>query len=312
MSRGSMTVASRTSLRKHFEGYTVEKLSKLAYKPKARINMKTIITSICLILTLECFSQTHTITKVWETDTVLATPESVLPDFKNQLLYVSLIDGEGWAGDGKGGIAILSTNGQIVNSNWITGLNAPKGLGRIGNLLYVADNDEVVVIDMKRNAVQSKIRINGAKRLNDITVDSQSKAVFVADSKTGRIWRIIDDRPELYLDSIKGANGLKFVKGNLFFANGKTLMKADAGKQLSRIAELPSGIDGIEPVGNGDFLVTAWSGCVYYVFPNGQFEILLDTRNEKKNAADLGFDPHKRIMYVPSFNGKTVAAYQLK
>ena len=274
--------------------------------------MKIVMLTIGFFLGLECFCQKHIITKLWETDTTLAIPESVLPDDGSRLLYVSLIDGEGWGSDGKGEIAILSDNGQIINPKWITGLNAPKGLGRIGNLLYVADNDEVVVVDMKKNAVQDKIRIKGAKGLNDITVDYKKKTVFVSDSRTGMIWRINDYKPELYLSDIKGANGLKFVEGNLFFSKGKALMKADAKKQLVLIAELPAGIDGIEPVGNGDFLVTGWAGCLYYVFSSGEYETLLDTRREKKNAADLGFDRQKRIIYIPSFNGKTVAAYQLK
>jgi len=39
---------------------------------------------------------------------------------------------------------------------------------------------------------------------------------------------------------------------------------------------------------------------------------LLDTSKEKKNTADIGYDPVKRIVYVPTFNAKTVVAYQLK
>ena len=28
---------------------------------------------------------------------------------------------------------------------------------------------------------------------------------------------------------------------------------------------MPQGIDGIEPVGNGDFILTGWSGYIFYV-----------------------------------------------
>jgi len=41
----------------------------------------------------------------------------------------------------------LSPDGQHYNGAWITGLNAPKGMGRYGHRLYVADISEVVVID---------------------------------------------------------------------------------------------------------------------------------------------------------------------
>ena len=48
-------------------------------------------------------AQEHKLEKLWETDSVVAVPESVLP--VNGTLYVSLIDGGGWDNDGKGGIA---------------------------------------------------------------------------------------------------------------------------------------------------------------------------------------------------------------
>jgi hypothetical protein len=89
-------------------------------------------------------------------------------------------------------------------------------------------------------------------------------------------------------------------------------MKADAKKSVSKIAEVTEGIDGIEPVGNGDYIVTSWVGYIYYVQANGHFETLLDTRSHNKNAADIGYDAAKKIVYVPTFMGKTVAAYKLK
>jgi hypothetical protein len=39
---------------------------------------------------------------------------------------------------------------------------------------------------------------------------------------------------------------------------------------------------------------------------------LLDTHVEKKNTADIGYDPVNKIVYVPTFNAKTVVAYKLK
>ena len=83
-------------------------------------------------------------------------------------------------------------------------------------------------------------------------------------------------------------------------------------KQITNIAQLPESIDGIEPVGNGDFILTAWVGYIYYVSGNGNTETLLDTHLAKKNTADIGYDASRRIVYVPTFNAKTVAAYSLK
>jgi len=75
---------------------------------------------------------------------------------------------------------------------------------------------------------------------------------------------------------------------------------------------VPQGIDGIEPVGNGDYILTAWAGYIFYVNADGRIETLLDTHLEKMNTADIGYDPDKNIIYVPTFNAKRVVAYRLK
>jgi hypothetical protein len=273
--------------------------------------MKKSLLIVSLATAFVANAQSHKLQKIWETDTVVAVPESVLPDLKENILYVSLIDGGGWDTDGKGGVAKINPDGKHYNGTWITGLNAPKGLGRYNSNLYAADISDVVVIDISKGSIIKRISIDGASGLNDITVDNKGN-VYVSDSKTARIWRITNDVPILYLENITGANGLKAIDDDLIFAQGKLLQKVNAQKQVSKIAELPNGIDGIEPVGNGDFIVTAWQGYVYYVSGNGTVETLLDTHQAKKNTADIGYDPVKKIVYIPSFNGKTVAAYSLK
>ena len=271
--------------------------------------MKIIITVLSIFLSVAGIAQNHTLEKLWETDSVIAIPESVLP--VNEMLYVALIDGGSWVADGKGGIGKLTRDGKIIDTSWITGLNAPKGMGIFKERLYVADMSEVVVIDIKKNKVERKIAIDSAKGLNDITITSEG-IVYVSDSKTTKIWRIENDKPALYLDSMKGVNGLKAIGDELYIGSGKLFLKADAKKQITKIAEVPQGIDGIEPVGNGDFLLTAWAGYIWYVSADGKVETLLETYQQKKNTADLGYDQQKQILYVPTFNAKTVVAYSLK
>ncbi len=279
------------------------------------IQSKKIIKKIICILFLGVAiitnAQTHSLVKLWETDTVVAIPESVLPDFKKGILYISLINGGGWDVDGKGGVARLNMDGKNYDSTWVTGLNAPKGLGMDDKNLYAADISEVVVVDMKDGKIKKKIVIDSANGLNDITVDSKG-VVFVSDSRKVNIWRIENEKPVLFLDSIRGVNGLKAIGDDLYIGAGKNFIKADKNKNITKIVELPQSIDGIEPVGNGDFIVTAWSGYIFYVTANGKFETLLDSHNEKMNTADIGYDATKRIVYVPTFNAKKIVAYSLK
>lgn len=273
--------------------------------------MKKLLFPAIVLISVSVHAQKHHLVKLWETAQVINVPESVLPDINKNILYVSLIDGGAWDADGKGGVAKLTMTGKIIDTNFITGLNAPKGLGKYGERLYAADISDVVVIDIKKGKIEKKIAIPGAQGLNDITV-SDKGVVYVSDSKTSKIWKIENDQPTLFLENINGANGLKSMGNELVFAQGKDLMKAGPDKKVTKIAEVTEGIDGIEPVGNGDFLVTSWVGYIYYVYPDGHFETLLETHDQKINAADIGYDPAKKIVFVPTFMHKTIAAYQLK
>jgi hypothetical protein len=273
--------------------------------------MKTFIVLAVVILLNATLKAQHKLEKLWETDTIVAVPESVLPDLKNSILYISLIDGAGWDADGKGGIAKLGIDGSKYEPNWITGLHAPKGSAMLGNRLYVADISNVVVIDVPNGKIEKRIPIDSAQGLNDVTV-SDKGIIYVSDSRTTKIWRIENDKPTLFLDTMKGVNGLKAIGEDLYIGSGPLFLKADSKKQITKIAQVSQGIDGIEPVGNGDFILTAWGGYIWYVNADGRVETLLETHQQKKNTADIGYDAQKRIVYVPTFNAKTVVAYTLK
>ena len=274
-----------------------------------KIYFMKFITPFLILIAFNLNAQEHKLEKIWETDSVIAVPESVLP-VKN-ILYVSLIDGAGWTADGKGGVGKLGPDGKIIDTVWITGLNAPKGMGIVGNRLYVADMSEVIVIDIQKGKIEKKINIDSAKGLNDITVTNKG-VVFVSDSRGNKIWRLQNDIAKLYLDSVVGVNGLKAIGDDLYIGWGKSFIKANSQKQITKIAEVLQQIDGIEPIGNGDFILTAWAGYIWYVHADGRVETLLETHEQKKNTADIGYDQQKRILYVPTFNAKTVVAYNLK
>ena len=74
------------------------------------------------------------INKLWETAVVLKNPESVIYSPKQDILFVSNIDGKPNEKDQKGFISkVLPSNGNIIELSWITGLNAPKGMAIYNN-----------------------------------------------------------------------------------------------------------------------------------------------------------------------------------
>ncbi len=279
--------------------------------------MKYILT-VATLLVFGGLQAQHSLTKIWQTDTILPIPESVKFDAKNKLLYVSLIDGAGDQKDGKGGVAILNLDGSMRNASWITGLNAPKGIGVHKGLMYVADLSDVMVINIAERKIVKKIPVEGALFLNDITIDKKG-TVYVSDSRKNKVHRIKDGNVSLFIDDINNANGLLSVGNDLYVLsagellkfNTRNVEKRDVKNAVKVAGGMEKSTDGIEMVAPNEFIVSCWIGVVYYV-KNGSVQQMLDTRNEKSNTADIGFDPKNKIVYVPTFLKKSVAAYQLK
>jgi len=275
--------------------------------------MKSILAvTILFCISASLFAQ-HSVIKLWETDTVLKVPESVLLDVDNKVLYVSNIDGtDGWAKDGKGSIGKVGLDGKIIAVDWVPGLNAPKGLGLYKGKLYAADIDEVVVIDIKKGAIDRKIPIEGAKGLNDISVGSDG-VVWVSDSKNNVIYKLENDKSSVYLEGLKGANGVLKRGNDFFIVDAGGAYRVNADKTLTKLADgMEGGTDGIENVAGNDFLVSCWAGALWYVHAEGTKELLFDGKSQKTNTADIGFDPKTKIVYVPTFFRNSVIAFQVK
>ena len=143
-----------------------------------------------------------------------AQPESVVYAADKNVLYVSNINGEGTAKDGNGFIAKVSPDGKMIKRDWLRGLNAPKGLGYRGGLLYIADIDELLVVDTGNGRIKSRHKAAGAKFLNDVALDSGGR-VYVSDMFTNTIWRLNGDSLGVMLASpkLEGPNGL-LVEGD--------------------------------------------------------------------------------------------------
>ncbi|WP_300602174.1 ATP-binding protein [Niabella sp.] len=266
-----------------------------------------------LAFTISCLSSygQHTIVLAWTTTDSIPVPESVLPVPNKKELYVSLIDGKGNEKDGKGGIGILYKDGRVKNLNWITGLNAPKGMALYKGRLYVADITDLVVIDVKKAQVIATIPVPGSVFLNDVTVDKKG-IVYISDTRENKIYKVANQQPEVYLDQVTDANGLKSIGPDLYVLAGKELWKLDANKNKTVIASgFEQGGDGLEPTGDGGFIVTCWAGLIYYVSPTGTIQKMLDVQG-RMNTADLAYEDATKTLYVPTFNNYSVVAFELK
>jgi sugar lactone lactonase YvrE len=259
-------------------------------------------------------AQTHKLTRLWESEAALKTPESVRLDARRHVLYVSNIDGEPWTADGKGSIAKLGLDGKVIAAEWVTGLDCPKGLALSddGKWLYAADAGGVVVIDVEAGKIKNKIAIPEGIQLNDLVNDKGT--LYVSDSKGRKVYVIKDGKPSVHLDEkvLKGPNGLFVHKGALYVLDDNSLFRVERDKSLKKIADdMPGGVDGLENVKGDDFLVTAWGGAIWYVNADGSKALLFDGKAEKTNTADIGWDPKTSTVYAPTFFKNTVIAFKL-
>lgn len=257
------------------------------------------------------FAQHSRLTKIWETDSTLKVPESVLYHAPENVLYVSCIDGKSNEKDLKGSIAKVSPDGKILNAAWAVNLSAPKGLGIYNGKLYVADLAEIAIIDLASGKVSQRIPVEGAIFLNDITIDAAG-VVYVSDSRTGNVHQVKNGVVSLWLDKHLGVNGLLVAGQFLYLAVKDTLYKADANKKLTVVTTgMDESSDGIVDTGS-EIIVSCWNGIIYAVKPDGTKTELLDTRAKKSNTADIGFNPKTKTLYVPTFLKNRVVAYRVE
>jgi sugar lactone lactonase YvrE len=259
---------------------------------------------------------TWSLNEIWRTDTLLTTCESVLYDPSGKQLFVSCINGAPTEKNGLGFIALLQPDGSIKEHKWLTGLNAPKGLGLHGNTLYVTDIDQLVLIDIRNAEILERLDIEGASFLNDVAIGADGK-VYFSDSDTGYIW--------VYSDGMLSAwitEGLQRPNG-LFVEEDRVLLTSSGSEDL-KVIDLSSGSmetvstgighgDGIAYTGTeGYYITTSWSGEIFLIYPDYSKISLLKTSDQEINSADIGFNLSEQVIYVPTFFDNRVVAYKLE
>ncbi len=265
--------------------------------------------------------------KLWETEAVFKNPESALNDGQRGVIYVSNVNGDANAKDGNGFISRLSPDGRVLELQWVTGLDGPKWLGRVGNKLYAADIDTLVEIDIRRGKIIHRYEAAGAKFLNDVAT-SRGGDVYVSDMVADRIYRLHDGKLEVWLESpaLENPNGLHVAGGRMIegawgvmsgggFATPvpghvKVISMQDKSIQDFGGSQPIGNMDGIELLPDGQVLATDWmAGKLMTVAPDGRVSVLATLH---QGTADIGYMSRKKIVLLPMMMDGTVIAYQLR
>jgi sugar lactone lactonase YvrE len=263
---------------------------------------------------------------VWEA-TGFEAPESALYDAANDLVYVSNIAGQPLEKDGNGYISKLGADGQLVEQQWATGLDAPTGMALHEGTLYVADIDSLVAVSVEDGKIADRWTLSGAKFLNDVAVDGQGR-VFVSDMLDAAIY-VLDGGE--FSEWIKGGNitapnGLLTEENRLVVASWGVLsgegFETETPGHL-KVVDLATGevqslgtgapighLDGVEPDGQGRYLVTDWmDGALLRVSAEGEAEQLLDL---DQGSADLGYIQDQNLVLIPMMSDGKVVAYRIE
>jgi DNA-binding beta-propeller fold protein YncE len=145
-----------------------------------------------------------------------------------------------------------------------------------------------------------------------VTVDPVSGDVFVSDTGTDLIHRLVGGvTPQIFLQDValNGPNGLFFDQGQMFitnFNNGRMLVfDPAADPSVSVVAQGLGNPDGLEKDGQS-LLTTDFNGRLISI-TGGVPTVLVDQNDINFDAAaDLGFDPVRRIAAVPELFGTEV------
>lgn len=261
----------------------------------------------------------------------LSTPESVLYDAEADVYLVSNINGTPFAKDNNGFIAVLPPEGGELTKLVVGGekgatLNAPKGLGLAGGVLYVADIDTLRMFDRATGAPKGEVKLPGATFANDVAIAADG-TIYVSDSAvkagekgfegtgTDAVWAVAKGKAKALVKDKKlgWPNGLLVSEGTLWVANlgNDALWPLELKtKKQGAATKLPQGmLDGVVGLPGGEVLVSSWAAsAVYRGKPGGTFTTVIEN---VAAPADIGFDSKRNRVLVPRFSDNLVEAWAL-
>ena len=256
------------------------------------------------------------------------TPESVKWDSAQDVYFVSNINGAPDAKDGNGYISVVLPSGQVRDSMYMKGLNAPKGMALVHDTLWVADIDVVRGYNARTGAPVATVPVPGAVFLNDITV-APDGSLYVTDTairfaangqvqhpSTDQIFRIGPGHKvtvAIKSDSLGRPNGITWNPVNEHFIivpfGANRLLAWKPGETVTKLEPGAGQFDGIEIIRDGSVLVSSWADSSVYRYRHGQGSRLI---SGVPSPADIGYDAKRNRVLIPIFTGNRVEIWQLQ
>ena len=216
--------------------------------------------------------------QTWRIEQIFKSPESVIYDSKRNVLYVSNVNG--YERNGKGFLSKLSPQGDVLDLAWLTGINAPTGMGILDDKLYVANYDELLVVDLETEKIIARYSgPNAVPQINDVAISPEGQ-VFVSASRIAAIYKLEDGRLNVLIqdnENLRDANGLLF-EGNSLVSAAWNLRKIDL--DTLEITEINTSkkledMDGISADGRGGYFISPIGNhWIFHLDSNGKVRVV--------------------------------------
>ena len=150
------------------------------------------------------------------------------------------------------------------------------------------------------------------KRINDLALKDDG-TIYGTGTLSGKLFSLQKNQVKEVLNNLGRPNGLLVQKNKLLIGLGNPASLNEMNFNSKTLNALTDGIspDGITAIGNGDYLVSEWSGRIYYVKKGGSKTLLLDTSKNGVNSADITYIPSKKMLLVPAMLKNKLMAYRL-
>jgi hypothetical protein len=279
----------------------------------------TVIMFSFLIQSLS-FSQTNIrLSKLWEVDSVLMTPESVVFDSLRNCLYVSNFNDKGGFRNNTDTIfdeciSRVDLQGNVTELRWVDNLIGPTGITIFKDTLYVVERGCLTKINIEKRSIIKRIPITGVGFLNDIVIDNNGD-IYISNSGEGAIYKVAGNKSRLWLKDtiLQNCNGLyidsgKLIIGNQGNVNLIAILMADKSTNVLG-TDISKGIDGIKKY--RQYYIVSWQYDIFMVDERGNSQVILNTSAGSNWNADFELIESKDIIIVPTLLSNKLVAYKI-
>jgi len=153
----------------------------------------------------------------------------------------------------------------------------------------------------------------GAVALNDVAVNEEGR-VLVTDTGGNQIFQVADGEISLWDEEVESPNGIMDFNNRVYVSqwNPRCIRIYDKSREVDfpMSYSIPEA-DGFDFINQYGFIVSSWGGEVRIVDYVGNKKLILDTRNEGIQAADIFYIEELNLLLVATFDHDRIMAYSL-